>query len=222
MTIAYRSSGTVAAAVGSTVTIPKPAGTVAGDCLIATLSAFKGSAITMVSPPSADWVLIATITNVANTAVHHIYRLQCGSAEPANYVFTYSSGPTGAAAHLTCLTPAAGYYVAVDVFSILNNSSNSVADALSVTITKTPSLVLNYFSHQVAVANYSPSSGQTERSDVNGTAISSCVDTYAVVVTGATGVKQATNGGSGGVNIGAQVALYEQQLFGGAALLLGS
>lgn len=80
---------TVAVAV---VTIPTPAGTQAGDVLVASLSLNGGT----VAPPGvpAGWQLIAAVTSITNPRVYGYYRV-AGASEPASHSWTL----TGAVAN---------------------------------------------------------------------------------------------------------------------------
>jgi len=66
--------------------IVKPAGTGAGDVLVASL-ALNGSTVS--SPPSG-WVQIAAITSISNPRLYSYYRV-AGAAEPVSYTWTLSS-----------------------------------------------------------------------------------------------------------------------------------
>ena len=76
---------------GTSLTIPKPAGTVEGDLLVAQIGS-AGNAITDL----AGWTLINTASNFA---VSKLYWRNAGASEPANYTWTIgaSSGNADAA-----------------------------------------------------------------------------------------------------------------------------
>ena len=72
----------------NTVTIPTPAGTKAGDVLIASL-ALNGSAVAANGVP-AGWTPIATVTGIANPRIFAYVRV-AGDAEPASFTWTLAS-----------------------------------------------------------------------------------------------------------------------------------
>lgn len=72
----------------STVAIPVPSGTAAGDVLVVCL-ALNGSKVDSAGVP-AGWSLIAAVTSVSNPRVFGYYRV-AGASEPASYSWTLSS-----------------------------------------------------------------------------------------------------------------------------------
>lgn len=88
-TVGYRASSTGQNSGGSTtLTIPKPAGTVEGDLLVAQVAARGGTGVSVTAP--AGWTLIDTATNGTNIN-QTLYWKTAGGSEPANYDFTLSN-----------------------------------------------------------------------------------------------------------------------------------
>jgi hypothetical protein len=81
-------STTVNATATTSVTIAKPAGTVAGDLLVACLALNGGSVAG--AGATAGWSPIAAVTSITNPHVFGYYKL-AGSAEPADYTWTLNS-----------------------------------------------------------------------------------------------------------------------------------
>ena len=90
-----RSTSTVVNSTAtSTVTVPKPPGTVAGDVLVACV-ALNGSSVASAGAPSG-WSTIASVTSITNPHVFGYYKV-AGSLEPADYSWKLaSSTPNGA------------------------------------------------------------------------------------------------------------------------------
>jgi hypothetical protein len=88
--IVFQSSATAANTTASTsIVIAKPAGTVAGDVLVASLAV---SASTVSAVPSG-WVEIAAVTSAANPTVYGYYRVAT-TGEPPSYTWTLGASTT--------------------------------------------------------------------------------------------------------------------------------
>ena len=87
-------STTVNTTATSGVTIAKPAGTAAGDVLVACL-ALTGGTVSGTGVP-AGWSPIASVTSIANPHVFGYYKVATAS-EPANYQWTLGSAVTNGA-----------------------------------------------------------------------------------------------------------------------------
>ncbi len=72
----------------NTVAITKPAGTVAGDVLVACL-ALNGSTVAATGVP-AGWTPVASVTSINNPRLYGYYRV-AGGSEPATYAWTLST-----------------------------------------------------------------------------------------------------------------------------------
>jgi PKD repeat protein len=81
-------STVVNATATSSVTIPAPAGTTAGNVLVACL-ALNGGSVSSSGVP-AGWTLIAAATGAANPHVYGYYHV-AGSSEPSNFTWTLGS-----------------------------------------------------------------------------------------------------------------------------------
>jgi hypothetical protein len=77
---------TVNTTASASLVIPKPAGTAAGDLLVASL-ALNGSAIWSAPP---GWVQMAAVTTVANPKLYAYYRV-AAAVEPASYSWSLDS-----------------------------------------------------------------------------------------------------------------------------------
>jgi hypothetical protein len=80
-------------AASTSLVVAKPAGTVAGDVLVASVVV---SASTVSAAP-AGWVPIAAVTSAANPTIYSYYHV-AGAAEPASYSWTLGASTTGSAA----------------------------------------------------------------------------------------------------------------------------
>ena len=87
-------STTVNTTATNALTIAKPAGTAAGDVLVACL-ALNGGAVATGGVP-AGWSPVASVTGVANPRVFGYYKNATGS-EPADYQWTLASSVTSGA-----------------------------------------------------------------------------------------------------------------------------
>ena len=88
--ITFRGASSAANATATTLVLPKPAGVVAGDVLLAAVAARGGPAIT----PPAGWTLVRLDAN-GSTLRQAIYVHMAGASEPASYTFTPGLGPVG-------------------------------------------------------------------------------------------------------------------------------
>jgi hypothetical protein len=82
------SATVVNTAATSTVAIPRPAGTAAGDVLVACL-ALNGSTVAATGVP-AGWTPVASVTSITNPRLYGYYRV-AGALEPATYAWTLST-----------------------------------------------------------------------------------------------------------------------------------
>ena len=84
--ITFRGASSAANATATTLVLPKPAGVVSGDVLLAAVAARGGPAIT----PPAGWTLVRLDPN-GSTLRQAVYVHVAGGAEPATYTFTLAS-----------------------------------------------------------------------------------------------------------------------------------
>ena len=85
----FRASANAAGIMARTITINKPAGTIAGDMLLAVLEDYNAGTIT----PPTGWFPITSFTIESNTSFGTWGKVAT-SVEPANYVFTNSGDAT--------------------------------------------------------------------------------------------------------------------------------
>jgi|GEM_PF-2282518 len=145
---------------GMSVTLNKPAGTVAGDVLVACIVATTpyGSSPS-VAPPDSSWHVIRT-TNALQTYYYDMvtYYKVAGASEPSNYTFTSSDFNTSGG--LTRLTGVDTNHV-VDVSADNQGQGNTdLVDALapSVTTTYANDVVINFFGNYTSLAGTAPDS----------------------------------------------------------------
>lgn len=192
--------------------ISKPAGTVAGDVMIATIVATGNPTISL-----TGWTSIVRTTGTT-TAVMETFRKTAGSSEPTDYTFTLSVAST-AVGSITS-------YQGVDNTTPVNVSggnsttltttggvTNVTANSVTTTVANT-FLIANFAVS--AKTSFTPPSGMTERFDTQSSCGVLCTDVtgestdVAQAASGATGDKIATTAslGSGTYTlIGQQVAL---------------
>ena len=92
--IARRSVNSAGTGGATTLVITKPAGLVAGDLLVAQITA-KGGTGTFICPPSASWTSIRREDSTTNLA-QELFRISATATEVAatNFTFTFRSGAT--------------------------------------------------------------------------------------------------------------------------------
>jgi RHS repeat-associated protein len=208
--VALRPSGTItlrAAASAETVptlgvTINTPASVVADDVLIAGVSLRGNDTITA----PAGWTQVRTDTTGSDLR-QSVFVRTVVSGEPGSHAFTFS-GPVGASTGGIIAFDGLDPVDPVDVSGGQTNASSTSVVAPSITTTVADTTLVGLFAI-VGDVTFTPPSGMTERFDVkvdsSNDSASSAAD-VSVAAVGATGTKTAT-ASSGGVNIGALVAL---------------
>ncbi|WP_233595343.1 MULTISPECIES: cell wall anchor protein [Corallococcus] len=93
-TIAYRSSSTASVVSNTSLTLAKPAGTVAGDVLLARI--VNRNVVTAVATPPAGWTFLRSDQSASQIKAWVFYKVATAS-EPASYAFTLDSA---SASHL--------------------------------------------------------------------------------------------------------------------------
>jgi hypothetical protein len=87
-----RSKASASAPYPSTsLTIARPAGTAAGDLLVATIAHQGGSGTNVVPPAGFTNIAAADVSEGSNARIHSYWKVATGS-EPASYAFTLSNG----------------------------------------------------------------------------------------------------------------------------------
>ena len=195
--VIFRSSSS-AAASGKSVAVPKPAGVLSGDVMVAIVGVRSNATITA----PAGWTL-AQLTSNGTTIRQATYWKVATGSEPASYTFTFnasraSSGAIAAYSGVNTTNP-------VDVFSGGTATSTSIS-APSVTTGFNKDMIIGGF----AIANssaISPPAGMTERTELaSGSSIKVEVAEAVLASAGATGVRTAT-AASSGANVGQLLAL---------------
>ena len=195
--VIFRSSAT-ASGSGTSLAVPKPAGVVSGDVMVAIVAVRSNPTITV----PAGWTL-AQLTSNGTTIRQATYWKVATGSEPASTTFTYnqsraSSGAINAYSGVNTANP-------VDLFSGGTATSTSIS-APSITTGFNKDMIIGGFS----IANSSaiaPPAGMTERSELaSGSNIKLEVAESVLTSAGATGVRTAT-AGSSGANVGQLLAL---------------
>jgi MSHA biogenesis protein MshQ len=191
--VSFRSATSAGVSSGN-LTISKPAGTVSGDFMIASI-AVRPHTATITAP--GGWTLVRLIVN-SNDPVgeaHAVYRLLTGGSEPSSYTWTISAN-TGAVGGILTFT-------GVNTSTPINvengqNTANGLTHATpSVTTTVATTMLVTSHSFTSA-ATWTPPGGMTEAVDVASiavpqtTGISLEIDYVIQASAGATGTKTAT------------------------------
>ena len=195
-------TGTTGSSGASSLSLSVPAGTVAGDVLIAQV-AVRGTGNTITAP--SGWT--ALLGDSKNSVRQNIYYRVAGSSEPASYAFTFGASERGGGALLSYR--GVDNAAPVNVSSTKNNSSSTTVTSTAVTTDITDATLLALYSG-AQVTSFTAPSGMTETYDVstgagpNGVTVSA--SSLALTVVGSTGAKNATLA-TAADNIAALVAL---------------
>lgn len=146
----------------ASLTITKPAGTVAGDVMIAAVTATPSSI--PITPPTG-WTLIQSQQQTANTSsvVSAFYRV-AGASEPSSYTWILASGHAGAVGGILS-------YSGVDTAVPLDVSAKAATPkslnhaAPSVTTTQTGDMLVTVHEY-TSSRSWTPPAGMTERVDI--------------------------------------------------------
>ncbi len=178
------------------LTITKPAGTVANDVLIASVGVAWRAAVAPVVTPPTGWTLVRRMDNAAATANSLlVYYKAAGAAEPANYswTFTETSFATGGILGFYNVSPSAPIHIE----NGQNTASGTAHATPSVTTTVANTMLVT--SHTVASSGtWTPPTGMTERVDQRApptaNAVGQAIEIANVLqaAAGATGAKSAT------------------------------
>ena len=137
--IARRSVASTSTPGATTVVITKPAGLVAGDLLVAQVTA-KGGTGTFICPPSASWTSIRREEATTNIA-QELFRISATATEVAatNFTFTFRSGATcfGTPSPTTSVRSSGGLAAYIDVANQANpvDAQSGSVNASSTTTT---------------------------------------------------------------------------------------
>ena len=194
------------------LTINVPAGTVAGDVMVAAI-AVRNSAIS-ITPPAGWSVQAATVQNVGNSSRQQVFYRIASGAEPANYTWRFDALHTGAVGAIASYS---GVDNAAPIDAFSGNTTPQGADtqlqhrALSVTTTVADAMVIS--THAFASAATWSSPGVNERVDIasqavpNAAGISLGVYDATQALAGATGDRVATASGNGDTGTAHFIAL---------------
>jgi hypothetical protein len=116
---------TVNTTASASLTIPRPAGTAAGDVLVASL-ALNGSGVG--SAPTG-WVQVAAVTSVTNPKLYSYYRVAAPS-EPASYTWSLTSAAASSGG--------IARYTGVDNANPLDSSVSTASSSASVSALTVP------------------------------------------------------------------------------------
>jgi hypothetical protein len=202
--ITLRGSSTGTNTAVSTLVLPKPASTQAGDVLIASLDARGAPSVTA----PAGWTLVRKDVN-GTAMVKATYWHVAGAAEPAGYTWTFSAKPAAVGTVLDYAGVSTSAPVQASGATVTTTNSLSIG-APSVTTTTPNSLLLGLFGLARA-GTITPPSGMAERTDVTspaGLAFQSTGETadQLQAAAGPTGARVATSSFSG-PSVGQSVVL---------------
>lgn len=194
----------------SGLTINKPAGTAAGDVMIASI-ATRPSTIS-ITPP-AGWTLIRQVVQGSlNSSVMSTYYRVAGAAEPASYTWTFSGGThTGAAGGIASFS---GVDNAAPIDAEAGNPTPNNVNHTAPSVTTTQADGMLVTAHELTSAQtWTPPGGMTEAVDVasrapnNANGISMEMNYEPRPTAGATGTRTASAGGNADSGAAQAVAL---------------
>jgi MSHA biogenesis protein MshQ len=196
----------------SGLTINVPAGTVAGDVMVATI-AVRTSAV-LITPPAGWSAQAATVQNAGNSSRQQIFYRVATGGEPASYTWTFDLPHSGAAGAILSYS---GVDTAAPIDAFAGNTTPQGGDtnlqhrALAVTTTVADAMVVS--THAVSSAVTWTSPGVNERVDVpsqaapNAAGISLAIYDATQAVAGTTGDRIATANANGDTGSAHFVAL---------------
>jgi hypothetical protein len=156
---------TVNTTASSSLTIPRPAGTAAGDVLVASL-ALNGSGV---ANAPFGWVQMAAVTSITNPKLYAYYRVATAS-EPASYTWSLTSAVANSGG--------VARYSGVDIANPLASTVSTASSSASVAVLTVPGVTTASPEAMLvgaAAINASPTTvtitgptGMTERWDLGG------------------------------------------------------
>jgi hypothetical protein len=201
---------------GSRLSIEVPAGTVAGDVMIAAITTSPEN-VPITAP--AGWTLIEDVVQTAGTGVRvATYYRVATAGEPASYTWALSAAHNGAAGGIVS-------YSGVDPINPIDVSAGAVTpssashDAPSITTTVDGDMLVTVHAYASA-APWTPPAGMNERVDIASRSASTAgvaleMNDLLVGVAGATGVKTATASGGTSADVGGTAAIALRALISG-------
>ncbi len=160
--IAFKNANSAKASPAANLTIIKPNGTVAGDFMIAAVSAIPSPVV--ITPPTG-WTLIRTQrqTNPNSSVLATYYRV-VGASEAASYTWTLSSSHTGAVSGIVTYS-GVDTSAPIDVSAQATTPNDSVHTAPSVTTTQAGDMLITVHEY-TTTRTWLPPTGMTERVDI--------------------------------------------------------
>lgn len=196
------------------LTIARPAGTVSGDVMVASIAVRPSSVI--ITPPAGWAAQAAALQNAAgNSSRQQIFYRVAGGAEPATYTWLFDSAHTGAVGGIVSYS---GVDIAAPFDAFGGNltpqggDSNLQHRALAVTTTVADAMLISTHSFTSA-ETWTPPAGMTERVDAasqatpNAVGIALEMNEVLQAAAGPTGDKVATAAGSGDTGSATLMAL---------------
>lgn len=190
----------------ATMTLNKPAGTIAGDVMVAAIATTPS---TIPITPPAGWTLIQSRQQTANTtSVLTSYYRVAGASEPTTYSWLLSSGHGGAVGGILSFS-GVDNLAPIDVSASAATPSSTSHVAPSVTTTAANDMLVTI--HEYASGrSWTPPPGMTERVDIpsrinNNSGVTLEMNTLLLGAAGATGSKTAV--ASASADAGATVTL---------------
>ena len=160
--IAFKNANSANAAAASNLTIIKPSSAVAGDFMIAAVSAIPSSAV--ITPPTG-WTLIRTQVQAnPNSSVLATYYRVAGASEAASYTWTLSSSHSGAVGGIITYS-GVDTSAPIDVSAQAPTPNDSVHTAPSVTTTQAGDMLITVHEY-TTTRTWLPPTGMTERVDI--------------------------------------------------------
>jgi len=185
-TITFRSAATGTGDNGSPITIPRPAGVMNNDVLIAAISFGGTNANNLTAPPG--WTLLRRIND--NTAqVHLAIYFKVAANEGASYSWSDAEGQSMVGG----IQAYAGVYTTnpIDVDAGQSTPANTTQSTPSITTTGPNEMLVTSFTMHTLTA-YTPPAGETQRYRVVGQESTSEGNDELQATAGATGAKTAT------------------------------
>ena len=151
------------ASAGSTLTVPRPTGTVSEDTMIATV-AVSPSGTTVTAP--SGWNLIRKVTqSTANSSDLYTYYKVAGLAEAASYAWSFSSGHAGAVGGISAFSGADPNFP-IDAENGVATASSLNHAAPTLSTTQADSMLVTI--HEYASSStWMPNAGMTEAVEVS-------------------------------------------------------
>ena len=198
--VAFRAAASTGQASGGTITVAKPAGTVSGDVMLASVTVVTN--VSTVATPTGWTLLLDTNQTVTNTNTSRLYTYYkvAGAAEPTSYAWTVSGTNIGAVAAIASFSGVDISVSPIDASAGQATASSVDHTAPSVTTTVAGGMLVTV--HEFASARtWLPPSGMTEIVDrasrtKNGNGVSLEMNIESRAVTGATGTRTATAAGN--------------------------